>query len=40
MNINRGLAIVVLLVGVVGVVMGGVFIGLGVSSDAELKEAM
>ena len=34
------LAIIVLLLGVVGIVMGGVFIGLGVSRNAELKEAM
>ena len=36
----RKLAIIVLLLGVVGIVMGGVFIGLGVSRSAELKEAM
>ena len=36
----RKLATIVLLLGVVGIVMGGVFIGLGVSRSAELKEAM
>ena len=40
MNINRVLAVVVLLMGAVCLVMGGVFIGLGVSNNAELKEAM
>lgn len=34
------LAILVLLLGVVGIVFGGVFIGLGVARDGELKEAM
>ena len=34
------LAIVVMLLGVVGIVMGGVFIGLGVSRNNELREAM
>ena len=36
----RKLAIIVCLLGVVGIVMGGVFIGLGVSRNSELKEAM
>ena len=36
----RKLAVGVLLVGVVGVVMGAVFIGLGVARNNELKEAM
>jgi hypothetical protein len=40
MNINRNLAVMVLLLGVVGIVMGGVFIGLGAYRNAELKEAM
>jgi len=39
-RISRYLAIVVLLLGVVGIVMGAVFIGLGVASNNELKEAM
>jgi len=39
-GISRYLAIVVLLLGVVGIVMGAVFIGLGVASNNELKEAM
>ena len=36
----RRLAVGVLLLGVVGVVMGAVFIGLGVARNSELKEAM
>jgi len=40
MNVTRYLAIVVLLSGIVGIVMGGVFIGLGVARDNQLKEAM
>ncbi len=40
MKMTRYLAIVVLLLGIVGIVMGGVFIGLGVTSNNELKEAM
>ena len=40
MKMTRNLAIVVLLLGIVGIVMGGVFIGLGVTSNNELKEAM
>ena len=36
----RKLAVGVLLLGVVGVVMGAVFIGLGVARNNELKEAM
>jgi hypothetical protein len=36
----RGLAILVLFLGVVAVVLGGVFIGQGLSKDAQLKEAM
>ena len=39
-RISRYLAIVVLLLGVVGIVMGAVFIGLGVTRNNELKEAM
>ncbi len=40
MNITRFVAIAVLFLGLVGVVMGGVFIGLGVVRDNQLKEAM
>lgn len=40
MNITRSLVLVVLFVGVVAIVMGAVFIGLGVSRDNQLKEAM
>jgi len=40
MKMTRYLAIVVLLLGIVGIVMGGVFIGLGMTSNNELKEAM
>ena len=40
MNINRGLAIGVLILGVVAVVIGGVFIGQGVSKNNQLTEAM
>jgi hypothetical protein len=40
MNVTRNLAIVVMLLGVVGLVMGSVFIGLGVSKNAQLTEAM
>ena len=36
----RYLAILVLLIGLVAIVMGSVFIGLGVARDNELKEAM
>lgn len=39
-RISRNLAIMVLLLGVVGIVMGVVFIGLGVARNNELKEAM
>jgi len=39
-RISRYLAIVVLLLGVVGIVIGAVFIGLGVTRNNELKEAM
>ncbi len=39
-GISRYLAIVVLLLGVIGIVMGAVFISLGVASNNELKEAM
>ena len=39
-RISRYLAIGVLLLGMVGIVMGAVFIGLGVASNNELKEAM
>ena len=40
MNLTRSLVFVVLFVGVVAIVMGAVFIGLGVSKDNQLKEAM
>ena len=40
MNITRSLVLVVLFAGVVAIVMGAVFIGLGVSRDNQLKEAM
>ena len=40
MNLNKSLAIIVLLLGVVAVVIGAVFIGQGVSKDNQLKEAM
>ncbi|MBA7634642.1 hypothetical protein ES703_42232 [subsurface metagenome] len=40
MNINRSLAIGVLLLGMVAVVIGAVFIGQGVSKNNRLKEAM
>ena len=40
MNINRSLAIGVSLLGVVAVVIGGVFIGQGVYKDNQLVEAM
>lgn len=36
----RKLAILVILAGIVGIIMGGVFIGLGVARNNELKEAM
>ena len=40
MNMTRNLAMVVLFLGVVAVVIGTVFIGLGVARNNELKEAM
>jgi len=40
MNVTRYLVVVVLLSSIVGIVMGGVFIGLGVARDNQLKEAM
>lgn len=40
MNLNRSLAIGVLFLGVVAVVLGAVFIGLGVSKNSQLVEAM
>ena len=40
MNMTRGLAIAVLLLGVIAVIMGAVFIGQGVTKDNQLKEAM
>jgi hypothetical protein len=40
MNITRTLAVAVLLLGLAGVVIGGVFVGMGLSKSNELKEAM
>jgi len=40
MNLNRSLSIGVLFLGVVAVVIGAVFIGLGVSKNSQLVEAM
>ena len=40
MNMIRGLAILVLFLGLVAVVLGGVFVSQGFSKDAQLKEAM
>ena len=40
MKLNRNLAVLVLLLGVMAVVMGAVFVGQGVAKDAQLKEAM
>ena len=40
MNMTRSLASLVLFVGLVAIVMGGVFIGQGVSKDNQLREAM
>jgi len=40
MNITRGLAILVLFLGLVAVVLGAVFVGQGVARDNQLKEAM
>lgn len=40
MNLTRSLILVVLFAGVVAIVMGAAFIGLGVSRDNQLKEAM
>ena len=40
MKMTRNVAIVVLLLGVVAIVMGAVFISLGVARDNQLKEAM
>ena len=40
MKLVRNLAILVLLVGLIAVVMGSVFVGLGVARDNQLKEAM
>jgi len=37
---GQNLATLVLLLGVIGVVIGGVFIGLGISRNAQLREAM
>jgi len=37
---SRNLAIIVVFLGVVGIVIGAVFIGLGVARNNELKEAM
>ncbi|MFC1915719.1 hypothetical protein ACFLW4_03395 [Chloroflexota bacterium] len=40
MKMTRFLALVVLLIGVGAIVIGGVFVGQGVSKDNQLKEAM
>ncbi len=40
MKMAKALAIIVLLLGVLAIVMGGVFIGQGMSKNNELKEAM
>jgi len=40
MNIMRSLSILVVLVGLVGIVMGAVFVGLGVAKNNQLVEAM
>jgi len=40
MNITRTLAVAVLLLGLAGVVIGGVFVGMGISKSNDLKEAM
>ena len=40
MRLTRSLAILVLFLGLVAVVLGAVFIGQGVTKDAQLKEAM
>jgi hypothetical protein len=40
MSLIRNIGVLVLLVGIAAVVMGGVFVGLGVSKDNQLKEAM
>ena len=40
MNITRGLSILVILLGLVSIIIGGVFLGLGFSKDGQLKEAM
>ena len=40
MKLVRNLAILALLVGLIAVVMGSVFVGLGVARDNQLKEAM
>ena len=40
MNITRKLGILVVIVGLVGIVMGAVFVGLGVAKNNQLVEAM
>ena len=40
MNVNRSLAIIVLLLGVVAIVLGGVFIGQSISKNNLLLQAM
>lgn len=40
MNITRTLGILVVIVGLVGIVMGAVFVGLGVAKNNQLVEAM
>ncbi len=40
MSTLRNLSIVIMLIGVIGIVLGTVFVGLGMARDFELKEAM
>ena len=40
MKMIRNLSILILFIGLVAIVMGGVFVGLGVSKDNQLKEMM
>ena len=40
MNITRSISILVILLGLVSIIIGGVFLGLGFSKDGQLKEAM
>ena len=40
MNITKSLAILVLILGLIGIVLGGVFVSQGLAKNSELKEAM